>query len=285
MTDKRVLIVAEDLKMRLEAPAWVAVDCRYAHADPGAGRRSYEERHIPGAVFLDLDEDLAGPVTTESGRHPLPDVHTISTALSALGIGHSSKVVVYDSDNGSIAARAWWLLRWLGLNDVRVLDGGFSRWCALGLPTSAALPRRPAQDFTPAVRSERVLTTDELALKVASGHSLRLLDAREAVRFRGEQEPIDPVAGHVPGAQNLWFGRFVHPDGTWLPLAQRSALLRDVLGNEPDRPWSVMCGSGVTACHLAISAFEAGFREPRLYVGSWSEWIRDPGRPIGAGER
>lgn len=282
--NKRILIVAKELQEALSKPQTVAVDCRFDLADPSAGRRSYAQGHVPGAVFLDLDEDLAGPVTATTGRHPLPDPNELADKLGRLGISRSHEVVVYDGSHGGIAARAWWVLRWLGHDTVRLLDGGLAGWERLGLPLEAGPTIREPVDYTPRVRDELVLTTDELLRAEEGIAALNLLDARDAARFRGEQEPIDPVAGHIPGTRNLPFGDFVHDDGTWRPLEERAALLSGALGGREATAWSVMCGSGVTACHLAISGLEAGLREPRLYVGSWSEWIRDARRPIATDE-
>ena len=221
--NKRILIVAKELQEALGKPQTVAVDCRFDLADPSAGRRSYAQGHVPGAVFLDLDEDLAGSVTETTGRHPLPD-------------------------------------------------------------PEADPPMREPVDYQTSVRDDLVLTTDELPRTEEVIAALNLLDARDGARFRGEHEPIDPVAGHIPGTRNLPFGEFVHDDGTWRPLEERAALLSRALDGRQADAWSVMCGSGVTACHLAISGLEAGFREPRLYAGSWSEWIRDLRRPVAMDE-
>jgi thiosulfate/3-mercaptopyruvate sulfurtransferase len=283
MVDKRILLVAQVLREHMSDPDWVVVDCRFELSDPEFGRRSYKENHIPGAVFLDLDKDLAGPVAPETGRHPLPEVQSIVAALGALGIENSSNVVVYDQDNGAIAARAWWILRWLGHQSVYLLDGGYSRWQQLGLPVEAGKVARDPTQYHESLQGARVLTTRELEEDLDALREHKLLDARDRQRFLGKLEPIDPVAGHVPGAISLPFAEFVREDGTWLPLRERAALLENVLGPDRDVDWSVMCGSGVTACHLAISGLEAGYKEPRLYVGSWSEWIRDPDRPIGTG--
>ena len=283
--NKRILIVANELQEALSRPQTLAVDCRFDLADPTAGRRSYEQGHVPGAVFLDLDEDLAGPVTETTGRHPLPDPGELAQKLGRLGISRSDEIVVYDASHGGVAARAWWILRWLGHENVRLLDGGFASWERLGLPIETGSTMREPVGYAPSVRDGLVLTTDEL-LRGAEGIAANnLLDARDAARFRGEHEPIDPVAGHIPGTRNLPFGDFVREDGTWRPLEERAALLGGALGGESVEDWSVMCGSGVTACHLAISGLEAGLPEPRLYVGSWSEWIRDPHRPIAGEER
>jgi thiosulfate/3-mercaptopyruvate sulfurtransferase len=284
MADNHILIVAQELCEHLYEQDWVVIDCRSELLDPEAGRRSYLRQHIPGAVFLDLDKDLAGPVERGTGRHPLPDVDTVVTTLSKLGIGSSSKVVVYDGSHGAVAARGWWTLRWLGHASVFLLDGGFARWQELGLPTETGEVDRDPGEFCGAPRTEIILTTEELRNNLAVLETRKLLDARDRHRFRGEREPIDPVAGHIPGSINLPFTDFVRQDGTWLPLAERDALLKKALGDDRGVAWSVMCGSGVTACHLAISGIEAGYSEPRLYVGSWSEWIRDTGRPIATGE-
>ena len=264
----------------LDDPDVVVVDCRFDLGDPDAGRRAYEAAHIPGAVFLDLDKDLAGPIEEGAGRHPLPDPDVLAAKLGDLGIGESHRVVVYDASHGAVAARAWWIFRWLGHDAIYVLDGGLGNWESLGFPLEAAAGSCSAARFTARRRDERVLGTEELAANLSSIASYRLVDARDAARFRGEIEPIDPVAGHIPGSINLPFAEFVREDGTWLPLEHRAALLEAALGPDKTREWSVMCGSGVTACHLAITGLEGGYCEPRLYVGSWSEWIRDPRRPV-----
>lgn len=283
MVDKRILLVAQVVREHMSDPDWVVVDCRFELSDPEFGRRSYKKNHIPGAVFLDLDKDLAGPVAPGTGRHPLPEVQSIVATLGAAGIENSSNVVVYDQDNGAIAARAWWILRWLGHESVYLLDGGYSRWQQLGFPLEAGEVARDPTQYHESLQGARVLTTRELEEDLDALREHKLLDARDRQRFLGKLEPIDPVAGHVPGAISLPFAEFVRADGTWLPLRERAALLENVLGPDRDVDWSVMCGSGVTACHLAISGLEAGYKEPRLYVGSWSEWIRDPDRPIGTG--
>ena len=282
--NKPILIVAKELQQALTRPRTVVIDCRFDLGDPRAGRRAYEHGHLPGAVFLDLDEDLAGPVTATTGRHPLPDPDELSRTLGRLGISRAHELVVYDGSHGGIAARAWWTLRWLGHDEVRLLDGGLAAWMKLDLPLEPGSAARDPVEYSPGIRHELVLTTDELATAGEGISAFNLFDARDAARFRGENEPIDPVAGHIPQTRSLPFTDFVNDDGTWQPLSERTSRLSRALGGGRDSEWSVMCGSGVTACHLAISGLEAGFREPRLYVGSWSEWIRDPGRTIATGE-
>ena len=280
MTQKRILIAAEELAASLGDPGWVAVDCRFDLSNPEAGRAAYLAEHIPGAVYLDLDRDLAGPVLQDSGRHPLPDAETFARTLGKAGIGNDAHVVVYDGGNGAIAARAWWLMHWLGHDRVRLLDGGFARWKSLGLAIESGAGRRMPAAFEGNPRPELVISSEELAADVGAIPGLNLLDARDSARFRGEVEPLDPVAGHIPGAKSVPFADFVAGDGTWLSREAREQRLLEALDGGRDATWCVMCGSGVTACHLAISGLEAGLREPRVYIGSGSEWIRDAGRPI-----
>ena len=280
MARKRILINAGELRSKLDQPDWVAVDCRFNLGDPAAGRRAYLTGHLPGAVYLDLDRDLAGPVRPDSGRHPLPDAESFAQVLGSAGISNDHHVVVYDGGSGGIAARAWWLMHWLGHDQGRLLDGGFAHWQALGFPIEDDVSTRARTVFLGVPRPELVISTEELARDPDAIAERNLLDARDRARFRGVQEPIDAVAGHIPGAKNLPFGDFVGSDGTWLSLAEREQRLLDALEGDRQADWSVMCGSGVTACHLVISALESGFSEPRLYVGSWSEWIRDAARPV-----
>jgi len=277
------LISAQALQSRIDHTGVSIIDCRFDLADPLSGRRAYLEEHIPGAVFADLDVDLAAPVTPESGRHPIPDVETLAKTLARLGISNSSDVIVYDGGTGALAARAWWSLRWLGHEQVRLLDGGFQQWVNEGRPLVFGDEVVAAGDFLPRASNDMILTTAELVSDLDAIKDIKLIDARDAARFRGEVEPIDPVAGHIPGSSNLPFPISLKEDGTWKSRDELECLWIEVLGRDKETTWAVMCGSGVTACHLAISAMEAGFREPRLYVGSWSEWIRDPTRPIGLG--
>lgn len=280
MAGKRILISADELQSKLGEPNWIAVDCRFDLGDPGAGQRAYLAGHIPGAVYADLDQDLAGPIRPETGRHPLPDAESFAQFLGSAGISNEHHVVVYDGGPGAVAARAWWLMHWLGHDRVRLLDGGFARWRSGGYPIENIVPTREPSSFRGKPRPELVMTTEELARDIGAIAGQNLLDARDRARFCGATEPIDPVAGHIPGAKNMPFGDFVAGDGTWLSLADREERLLGALADDRTANWSVMCGSGVTACHLVISALEAGLSEPRLYVGSWSEWIRDSRRPI-----
>lgn len=283
MADHETLISAESLAGRLADPDLRIVDCRFNLLEPDAGVQAYREAHIPGAAYAHLDNDLAARVTATSGRHPLPEVHAIADFFGGIGIDATRQVVVYDDASGALAARAWWLLRWLGHRRVAVLDGGFTRWQRLELPTESAPRVATATEFRPQAVPGMVIETDEVVAAVAGHAELRLVDARDAARFRGEREPIDTVAGHVPGAANLPCGLNVGPDGLWKQPSELRKLWADTLQDGPERPLGVMCGSGVTACQLVLSRLLAGLSEPRVYIGSWSEWIRDPEREIATG--
>jgi thiosulfate/3-mercaptopyruvate sulfurtransferase len=210
-------------------------------------------------------------------------VAAITASFGQLGISNDTAVVVYDSDNGAIAARTWWTLRWLGHTNVRLLDGGMNAWQQEAYPLSAATVLRQPVEFVSTVRDELVIATAEIQAAARHGLELNLFDARDATRFSGEEEPIDAVAGHIPGARCLPFAVSLTDDGHWKSVAALRELWQSHLGPDTQQEWVVMCGSGVTACHLALSAVAAGYRDPRLYAGSWSEWITDPGRPVALG--
>ncbi len=280
----RHLISADTLRDLVRGKKVLLLDCRFDLGDPDAGCRAYEEAHIPGALYADLEKDLSGPVTSDSGRHPLPSPDTAARRFGELGIDAGLDVVVYDQNSGAYAARAWWMLRWLGHASVRVLDGGLDRWMSCGYPVRGGAESVPPGRLIARPNNERILTTKELAAEFADIASRNLFDARDAERFRGESEPIDTVAGHVPGARSLPLTEFLNDDQTWKSVPELKQLWADRIDLDNAVDWAVMCGSGVTACHLALSGLEAGLPEPRLYVGSWSEWIRDPGRPIARGD-
>ena len=281
MPDFGPLVTVDTLSRHLADPDWRVIDCRFDLLNPQAGRQAWLAAHIPGAVYADLDADLAGPVTPDTGRHPLPAIGDACETFGRLGVDSGTRVVVYDAGPGAIAARAWWMLRWLGHDKVALLDGGWAAWQSRSLPEESANVAAETRRFTGNDRPELILDTDEI---VASGaESLLLVDARDRARFAGEQEPIDPLPGHVPGALNRPFTDNLHANGLWKKGPELLPLWQETLGDRLGHPWAVMCGSGVTACHLAISGALAGLPEPRLYVGSWSEWIRDPDRPVGKG--
>lgn len=282
MRSFETLIDCGELETRLGDDGLRVIDCRFSLLEPEKGRRDYEAGHVPGAVYAHLDDDLAAPVSEDSGRHPLPDTGKFVARLRDWGVSNDSQVVVYDDASGGLAARLWWMLRWLGHRRVAVLDGGYAAWEAAGKPVSRAQPDPDPGTFEGRPRPAMVISADEIRAGLESRDGLVLVDARDAARFRGEAEPIDDVAGHIPGALNLPFSLAMAPDGRWKSAEELRRLWRQVAPIDEKHDWAVMCGSGVTACHLALSAELAGLPEPRVYVGSWSEWIRDPRRAVAA---
>jgi thiosulfate/3-mercaptopyruvate sulfurtransferase len=274
------LIDAVDLHDRLDDPRTVVLDCRFTLSDPDAGRRAYVAGHIPRARYADLNRDLSREAASHEGRHPLPAPDVFAATLGRLGVERSSDVVLYDDAGGAIAARAWWMLRWLGHPRVAVLDGGLAAWKAAGYALEAGDSSPTTVAYAPWDADPSMwVTTEDLAHLRAAGHVV--LDARAPARYRGEAEPIDPVAGHVPDALNLPFDRSLDADGRFRdPDALRRLFAERLKG----RPAVAMCGSGVTACHLLLAMEIAEIPGGTLYVGSWSEWIRDAERPIALGE-
>jgi len=274
------LIDVDELAGMLDRADLRIVDCRFSLAQPEQGREAYLAGHLPGAVYAHLDDDLSAPVSADSGRHPLPDADRFIDTLCEWGISNDTLVVVYDDGSGGIAARLWWLLRWLGHSAVAVLDGGFAAWQASGLPVSADAPEPEPGTFAGEPAAPMTISAAELEERLASKAGYLLVDARDGDRFKGRHEPIDQLAGHVAGAVNLPFTAAITPDGRWRSLEALRSLWMELAAVMDDGDWAVMCGSGVTACHLALSAELAGLPLPRLYPGSWSEWIRDPARPV-----
>jgi thiosulfate/3-mercaptopyruvate sulfurtransferase len=276
------LISARALRRHLDAEDWRIVDTRFRLSDPDAGRALYDQHHIPGAVYLHLDDDLSAPVTAQSGRHPLPEPAIFASTLGVAGIDRQTQVVVYDDAGGGIASRLWWMMRWLGHHRVAVLDGGFPAWEAAGYPVTAEVPSPDCRKFVARPDDGAHVSVAALRRAMARGDVL-LVDAREAPRFTGETEPIDAVAGRIPAAVNLPWQSNLSEGGCLLSQDQLRTLWRSRLGSRAPDQVVCMCGSGVTAC-LALLAMEvAGLGGARLYAGSWSEWIRDPGRPVASG--
>lgn len=278
------LIDCPTLAAALGAPDLLVVDCRFDLALPGWGEQAFREDHVPGAIYAHLERDLSGVVSAATGRHPLPDPDALAARFGAWGIDERVQVVAYDQGNGAFAARLWWLLRWLGHGAVAVLDGGFAAWRAAGLPVSAAEPgpRAPCSFQRRAPVGGAPMTTAEVMRGLQSG-TMRLIDARAPDRFRGQNETIDPVAGHVPGAVNQPFTLNLGAEGRFLPTAELRARWSGALGGRSPTAIVSMCGSGVTACHNLLALEHAGLAGARLYPGSWSEWIRDPARGIATG--
>ena len=278
------LITAEELASHLDDPAWVVVDCRWTLTDPAAGPAAHARSHIPGARYANLDDDLSRRPGPGDGRHPLPAAADFAARLGAWGIEHSSMVVAYDEASGAIAARLWWLLGWLGHDRRLVLDGGFAAWTAAGLPVESRTPRwQPARYAARPVADDSVVAVAELPALQAAGSLL--VDARAAPRYRGEQEPIDPKAGHVPGAVNRPGSANVDANGRFRAPESLRGELGELLASRSPNDLIAMCGSGVTACQLLLALAVAGLDGGKLYAGSWSEWIRDPARPIATGPK
>lgn len=280
----RTLIDARTLAEHRHDSDWVTVDCRFQLSEPDAGEDAYRKAHIPGAVYAHLERDLSGPVTEQTGRHPLPDAELLAQKLGAWGIGPATQVVVYDAAGGALAAaRLWWLLRWLGHYEVAVLDGGWAAWTGEGRPVTAAVPHPRPRRFIPRPDKTAWLGVQDVEGCVAGLAPERLLDARGTTRYTAEEEPIDAVAGHVPGARNLPFSGNLGTDGRFLPAQVLRERFAGALGKKSPAEVVHMCGSGVSACHNLLAMEYAGLHGSRLYVGSWSEWIRDPRRPVATG--
>ncbi|MCY4210465.1 MAG: sulfurtransferase [Gammaproteobacteria bacterium] len=272
------LIDAQTLALHRAAPDWLVVDCQYDLTDKSAGYQRYLTEHVPGAVYADLQRDLSSPhPVTDRGRHPMPSVAQLERQLSALGVSNHKQVVAYDNAGGAFAARLWWLLNYAGHERVAVLDGGLQAWQQAGYATAATETQVTDGRFTATLNSGRLVQLQEV-------HAVpRLVDSREAPRYAGAAEPIDPVAGHIPGAWNRpWKdnldaqGKFQSPQRLWQAFA---GLYADVAALDV----TFYCGSGVSACHNLLAAVHAGYPLPRLYAGSWSEWCADPARPVAVG--
>ncbi|AIG03598.1 rhodanese-like domain-containing protein [Pseudomonas fluorescens] len=279
------LISPQQLAERQKHAGLVILDCRFALEDPDYGRCSYAEGHIEGAQYADLERHLSGPVTKGvTGRHPLPAPQVLAQQLQAWGINADSEIVLYDDGPGAFAARAWWLLVWLGKRDgVSILDGGLKAWHAAGFPLSLDAPKIEPGTFAATPDNHLLLDAEHLQKRLGQP-GLTLIDARALPRFRGEVEPIDPIAGHIPGAQCAAFNENLGSDGRFLPAAQLKQRFADKLqGRSPDE-LVAYCGSGVTACHNLFALSLAGYPLGKLYAGSWSEWINDPQRQIATGD-
>ena len=278
------LISTAELAALLGDPALVVVDLRHDLAQPdGWGEDRYREAHIPGARFAHVDRDLSAAKTGRNGRHPLPTPEASAALFSTLGIDASKQVVVYDQGGGMFAARLWWMLRWLGHDAVALLDGGFERWTREGRPVTTQAPESVDVTFTDRPAGPTA-SADDVAHSLEAG-TLKLLDARAPERYRGETEPMDPVAGHIPGALNRFYGNNLNADGTF----KRGDVLRsefaNLLGDTPLGRVVHYCGSGVTACHNLLAMEVAGLPGTRIFPGSWSEWCADPERPVARVQR
>jgi thiosulfate/3-mercaptopyruvate sulfurtransferase len=276
------LIDAATLASQLEREDVVIFDCRFELGNPAWGEGEYAREHIPGAQYLHLDRDLSGPITPRTGRHPLPDPREFARRIAELGAASDTQLVAYDQGNGAYAARFWWMARWIGLRSVAALDGGIAAWRAAGLPLETRVRTPRARELSVNLSANAVVDSADLdQLRQRPGNLL--VDARGADRFAGRNETIDPVAGHVPGARNMPFAGNLGADGRFLPAEKLRQRWNALLGSQPPSALIAMCGSGVTACQNLLALEHAGLGGARLYAGSWSEWIRDPRRPIATG--
>jgi len=279
-----ILVSTSELADRLDESDWVVVDCRFSLDDTERGRRDYLQAHIPGAVYAHLDEHLSGPIVPgETGRHPLPAVDVVAQKLGAWGIGAGVQVVVYDDNTGGPAARLWWILRWLGHDGVAVLNGGWKQWSGEGRPTRAGEEQSTPRIFTPRPRPEMVADVD-VVQAMGADPTQRLVDSRSRERYLGELEPIDPVAGHIPGAFCAPYLDNVGADGRFRPAEELRARFEAVLDGLGPAQAVFYCGSGVTAANNLLAMAYVGLEGARLYAGSWSEWITDPQRPVARQE-
>lgn len=262
-------------ELAAHAAHWRVFDCRHDLMQPALGEQHYREGHIPGALFAHLERDLSGRKTGTNGRHPLPDRSDFVEWLGKSGLAAGDRVVCYDGGNGAMAARLWWMLRWVGHGEVAVLDGGFAKWVAEGRSVTRDMPRFPETRYPVRPALASCVNVGDV------GSASVLLDARAPARFRGEQEPIDPVAGHIPGARNRFNADNLASDGTHkAPEALKQEFLEVLEGRDPAEVVHY-CGSGVAACHNLLAMEVAGLPGGKLYAGSWSEWVADPHRPIG----
>jgi thiosulfate/3-mercaptopyruvate sulfurtransferase len=275
------LVSTQELFEHLDDPNWVVFDCRHDLKRPEVGPREYAKSHVPGVRFLHVDDDLSAPLTGKNGRHPLPAPEEFARKLGAAGVDRTKQVIAYDAHGGSYAARLWWMLRWLGHEAVAVLDGGWGKWLREERPETDAVPIPVPVRFE---RAPRPLAVDTaFVLAHLRDPSLLVVDARTAERYSGATEPLDPVAGHIPGSVNLPFQDNLAPDGVFKSAAALRALWEPLIRGVAPANVVHSCGSGVSACHNLLAMEIAGLSGSRLYAGSWSEWCADPTRPIATG--
>jgi thiosulfate/3-mercaptopyruvate sulfurtransferase len=278
------LVDTADVAAHLDDANVVIVDCRYKLSDESWGANQYLASHVPGAVYAHLDSDLSGKTTGRNGRHPLPSAEMLARTFGRLGISNRSQIIAYDQDDGTFASRLWWLAKWIGHDAVAVLNGGFAKWLAEGRPTRSGQEAREPAMFRGALRQAMAVDVDEVARESRRGGVL-LVDARAPERYRGELEPIDRVAGHIPGAVNHHFKRNLEGGGRFRSSRELREQFLDTLGGAPPEQVICYCGSGVTACHNLLALEHAGLHGARLYAGSWSEWTSDPERPVERGRQ
>lgn len=283
MAGKETFVIGmEQVKERMEqGEKLVLADCRFQLGQPASGKTAYLEGHLPGAIYVDLEEDLSGPVTEHGGRHPMPDLGKLLLKLGQWGIDHSTTVIAYDDQGGAMASRLWWLLRFLGSSSVYVMDGGYTAWVRAGYPVTDEPPARPdPKVFGSRVRNSLLVVMEDVREKLGRPGTV-LIDSREPKRYRGEEEPIDKTAGHIPGAVNRVWKDNLDAEGRW---KDRWALMERFEDIAPDQEIIVYCGSGVTAIPNILALAEAGRPDAKLYLGSWSDWISYEGNPVATGD-
>lgn len=271
------LISEAALYKELDNPDWIIFDARYDLMDLNAGKEAYLQGHIPGAIYVDLHDDLSRPPATNKGRHPLPTTETMTALFSELGIRANMQVVVYDDSAGSFAARLWWMLRYMQHNNVAVLDGGWQSWLAADRPINQEVVTRESSVFNNCALDARVIDIGDVE------KFERIIDSRDPARYRGEIEPIDKAAGHIPGAINRFWKENLSTEGTFKTKQQLKQEFETIFGHTKPEETVFYCGSGVTACHNLLAAAYAGLNLPKLYAGSWSEWSSTPGKPVATG--
>lgn len=284
-TQSKLLVEVAEVAAHLADPAWRVFDCRHDLTQTEYGAQAYAKGHIPGAQFLHLDRDLSGPASGGNGRHPLPDPAVLAQKLSLCGVGDDTQVVAYDNEGGIFAARLWWLLRWLGHPRVALLDGGLAGWKRARLPLEEGAPLIAPAHFEARPGSACAAPVDaDFVLAHLVRPDMLIVDARSPERFRGENETLDPVGGHIPGAINRFYFDNLDDDGCFFkPAAELRSEFDALLGGQDARNVVQQCGSGVTACHNLLAMELAGLGGSRLYAGSWSEWCADPARPVASG--
>lgn len=279
----QTIISVEDLNKNLNTQDWLIFDCRFILKDPEGGLKKFKQGHIPGAQYVDMDKDLASPVTSTSGRHPLPNPEELINKLQSWGVNNSSQIICYDDMSGAFAARMWWLLKWLGHNNIAVLDGGIEKWTAKNIPLETDSQQRTAGSFSGLANNDMWVNV-EFVQKELEQDKINLLDARSVERFTAKDTKTDPVAGHVPGAMSYPFAENLSKQGVFLPSEELHKRFTPIVSNPENKELINMCGSGVTACHNILAMSIAELPMTRLFVGSWSEWIKDKSRPVATGE-
>jgi thiosulfate/3-mercaptopyruvate sulfurtransferase len=277
----KTILSAAELNKNLDNPDWAIMDCRFDFDKPEFGYQEYLAGHIPGSLYINLDQDLSSEmIPGKTGRHPLPDKKVLADRFSSWGIDDSTQVVIYDSKNGGLAARMWWLLRWLGHENASVLDGGWPAWEIGKYPVEPGESHREPRVFSPTERPEFIVDADFVE-EIRKDSDFLLIDSRGTERYWGINETIDPIAGHIPGAVSAPYAGNLDEQGLFLKIELLEERFKNLLSGVPADQVVFYCGSGVTACHNIMAMVEAGYDMPKLYNGSWSEWITDPTRPVG----